>query len=362
MSDRCSHCGPIDVRRACPSVGTTRGVARTLTLTWLLVLAAVSHAAAQPGGMPDHDAGDPMTTDRVASIHAFGQVDFTRQPNGLTAFAVGQLDLFATAQLGDRIHVLTETVLEADDSNAYGVDVERLMLTFDVHPRLRLGIGRYHTAIGYYNTAYHHGAWFQTAATRPLAFRFEDDDGVLPVHEVGLSATGTFTGLDATWRWTGEIGNGHPPRGGAPVQNVTDADRGKAVNIALTGQPERWPGAHLGASFFNDWFDYAPGLQIHQQVVSVHAVWRHGPLEWLNEGAWISNRIAGGARTITPTGYVQFTREVGGVRPFARFEWRQIAPGDPVLQSPRTTVRSAGLRRELGPMATLKAQYDHERR
>jgi len=33
--------------------------------------------------------------------------------------------------------------------------------------------GRYHTAIGWYNTAYHHSAWMQTAIGRPLLFAFE---------------------------------------------------------------------------------------------------------------------------------------------------------------------------------------------
>jgi len=44
--------------------------------------------------------------------------------------------------------------------------------------RLSEHIGRrYHTAIGYYNTAYHHSTWFQTTTGRPFLFEFEDKGG-----------------------------------------------------------------------------------------------------------------------------------------------------------------------------------------
>lgn len=85
--------------------------------------------------------------------------------------------------------MLSELTFESGDDNNIGVDLERALLIYSPNDRLQLGVGRAHTSIGYYNTAYHHGNWFETAAVRPFLFRYEDDGGILPVHNVGLTAT-----------------------------------------------------------------------------------------------------------------------------------------------------------------------------
>jgi hypothetical protein len=45
-------------------------------------------------------------------------------------------------------------VFEADPSNSVGVDVERLLLQYSLNDYFDLAVGRYHTDIGFYNTAY----------------------------------------------------------------------------------------------------------------------------------------------------------------------------------------------------------------
>jgi hypothetical protein len=56
-----------------------------------------------------------------------------------------------------------------------------------------------HTPLGYWNQYYHHGAWFQATATRPEMYLFEDDGGILPVHEIGIEASGTAGLGPSTW-------------------------------------------------------------------------------------------------------------------------------------------------------------------
>jgi hypothetical protein len=56
------------------------------------------------------------------------------------------------------------------------------------HPATNVVVGRFHSAIGYSNTAYHHGTWLQTTTGRPLLFQFEDQGGILPIHNVRLTA------------------------------------------------------------------------------------------------------------------------------------------------------------------------------
>jgi hypothetical protein len=48
-----------------------------------------------------------------------------------------------------------------------GLDLERLLFQYKQSDNFNLAIGRNHTSIGYYNTAFHQGVWFQTAVDSP---------------------------------------------------------------------------------------------------------------------------------------------------------------------------------------------------
>src|SRR4029079_168390 len=101
------------------------------------------------------------------------------------------LALFMTSAINDRVSVLAEVVLEASAANTQvTTDLERLQLTYRLNDHLNLSAGRYHTGIGFYNGAFHHGSYFETPIGRPRIFAFEDEGGVLPVHEVGVSVRG----------------------------------------------------------------------------------------------------------------------------------------------------------------------------
>ena len=108
------------------------------------------------------------------SFRGFGDLGYshsnatTRSESG---FGLGQMDLFVTSSLSKHFGVLIETVLEAD-GDGIAVDVERFLFQYRQSRYLNVDVGRYHSAIGYYNTAYHHGKWFETAATRPRLFEF----------------------------------------------------------------------------------------------------------------------------------------------------------------------------------------------
>jgi len=322
------------------------------------VLGTYETAGAQD--VSEHDLGSSGIT---LSPHVFGNVDLSREPDRETTFSLGQFDLFLTATLSERVQFLAETVVESGDDNAYAVDLERLLVQFQPSRWLRVGVGRYHTAIGYYNTAYHHGVWFQTAVGRPRVFQFEDDGGILPVHNVGVTATGPIPSGAAGLRWIAETGNGHAPVGAEPVQNTRDADSRKAVNIALTSRPRVWPGFQAGVSYYHDTFQALPGSVGTQQVTAAHAVLTRSPVEWLSEGVWTSYRPKNGTSDVTSHAwYVQAAYQYGIVRPYARYDVLRVPEPSPVADAEHTTVPSAGLRVELGPSAAAKVQYDHERR
>src|SRR4029077_15819294 len=105
------------------------------------------------------------TSNTLLRIRGFGDVNLHGgdQRRTTTSFALGQVDLFVTSDVSEKFKFLSEIVFEADPTNSFGVDIERLLLQYSPNDYFNLSAGRFHTAIGYYNTAYHHSTWLQTA-------------------------------------------------------------------------------------------------------------------------------------------------------------------------------------------------------
>src|SRR6185295_17726091 len=143
------------------------------------------------------------------------------------------------------------------DTNEFGIDMERIEVAYLFSDYLRLRFGRFHTAIGYYNDAYHHGRYFQTTVDRPEIVRFEDEGGLIPAHSVGLHADGRFPlGALGALRYDADLANG---RGATPaeVTNLADANGAKAYNLRLRIEPAFLDGLIAGASIYVDKIDAA---------------------------------------------------------------------------------------------------------
>lgn len=85
-----------------------------------------------------------------------------------TTFQFGEFDLFLSSKLTKKISFVSEIIYGSDFTNAWGLDIERLLVTYKPSPYFEISGGRFHTSIGYYNTTFHHGTWFQTATGRPF--------------------------------------------------------------------------------------------------------------------------------------------------------------------------------------------------
>ena len=112
------------------------------------------------------------------------------------------------SQLSEKVSVYVETAIESDDKNNMGVDLERIFVRILGNDYINADIGRFHTSVGYYNTSFHHGAWFQTAVGRPTILSFEDGGGIIPSHMVGIALTGEIPSGKANARYFLEVGNG----------------------------------------------------------------------------------------------------------------------------------------------------------
>jgi hypothetical protein len=304
------------------------------------------------------------TSNTLLRIRGFGDVNLhgTDQKGNTTSFSLGQLDLFVTSDVSEKFKLLSEIVFEADPQNSFGVDIERLLLQYSPNDLFKVSVGRYHTAIGYYNTAYHHSTWLQTATGRPFLFQFEDGGGILPIHNVGISASGLIPSGRLQLHYVAEVGNGRASRSplDEAVQNVVDENNGKSVNFALFATPEAVRGLQVGFSVYHDHLTPANAPRIGELIFAAHAVVVRPNFEWLNEALLIRHAPDGSPRVFnTPGFYSQISKRFGSYRPYFRYQYVNGSDSEPVF--PDVGLRqgpSVGLRFDASESVALKLQYD----
>jgi len=305
-----------------------------------------------------------MDTRTLMQIRGFGDLTFhgSDARGTHTAFSLGQLNLFITSDISEKFRLLSEVVFEADQNNNVGVDVERLLLQYSHNDYFNFGVGRYHTNIGFYNTAYHHSAWLQTAVGRPFLFQFEDNGGILPIHNVGVSVNGMIPSGRLGLHYVAEVGNGRASSSPSaePVQNVFDENNGKALNFALFARPNAVRGLQVGLSAYHDGLQPVGAPRIGETILAAHAVLQRPNFEWLNEALVIRHAVEGGHVFDTPGFYSQVSKAFGPYRPYFRYQYVNASPQEPVFplvglqQGP-----SVGLRFDASEAVALKLQYDH---
>lgn len=347
--------------------------------------AALQNAVAQSNSSGGSDA-EPAQSDAMMErmdvsrtllrIRGFGDISVhgDTQKGDHTSFSLGQLDLFVTSDVSDKFKFLSEIVFEAGPTNIYGkvtgepnsfgVDVERYLLQYSHNDYFSLSAGRGHTAIGFYNTAYHHSSWLQTTTGRPLLFDFEDHGGILPIHMVGVSASGQVPSGSLGLHYVAEVGNGRAsrqPLDEEPVQNETADSTHKAYNLALFMRPESMRGLQAGFSFYHNVLDPENRPKIGESILAAHAVLVRPKYEWLNEALLDRHALQGTSTTFnTPGFYSQVSKQFAAYRPYLRYQYVNVANGEPIFGD--VALRhgpSAGLRFDASESVALKFQYDY---
>ena len=292
----------------------------------------------------------------------------THRGSAPSGFGLGEMDLFITSRISEKAGVIVETVIGADETNNYSVDIERLIFQYTLNEHFKFDVGRFHTALGYYNTAFHHGTWFQAATGRPDFLNFEDRGGILPVHMVGLSVHGDIPAGRAGLGYFAEVGNNHqfrdPASGANPVANTIDVNTAKAFNFALVARPEDVPGLQFGAGVYRDML--RPDRQRHTQetILHGHAVFKDAAWEFIAEAYRIRHATDRGPSTDSTAWFAQLSRQFGPLRPFVRYSLTDI----PVRDLPYSLVgltgtrhtTSAGLRWDFTDYAAYKIQIDQK--
>ncbi len=302
------------------------------------------------------------------TFHGYADAGFLRNVDGLSTkrFALGEVDLFATARISPKVTALLETVLETDNqvyTSQVPINVERALLQYRANDYFNLDLGSYRTAIGYYTMAYLRGSWFQTAVSRPRIFAFEDDGGFLPLHNVGVSVNGRVPSGPLGLHYVFEVGSSR--NYAQPGRPALDLEQNRAVNVAVFAQPSSIRGLQVGFSSYHDQFSPTPEYRFNRSVWTVHVVYQAHRLEFLNEAVLES--------TTERTGYIGlpgfYSQVAYRVRsnwsPYVRFDYANVYGKSAVVDLikqylPWRTIFSGGLRYDLSESVAFKFEVGRE--
>jgi hypothetical protein len=309
------------------------------------VLALLLLGAAQPLAAQD------------TKLAGFAQLELegTDRRTDAWTFALEQVDLYLTSHLANHISFLSEIVFEYRGGPAFVSDVERMIVTFTPRSYFRVSVGKFHTPIGFWNTAYHEGTLLFPTIDRPVLFTFGDDGGVLPLNTIGLQLWGRdistlHLGYDVS------VGNGI---GATPVADNSNA---KAVTVALHSQVTS--ALRIGASLYLDHIAAGtPSLsgtplteRVKQRIVGGFVVYQGQPWEAAGEWQRVTNSAASGSSGPTDGFYVYAGYRTGRVTGYGRYEELRFPGADPYFLVDDARLALAGIRYDFGPTAAIRVE------
>jgi len=297
---------------------------------------------------------------RTPELGMFGFV-----PGSAGNFFTGDFDLLLTSAITDKASVLSEIVIGEEDAQSFNVDLERLLFKYDYNDHLKASFGRYHTGIGYYNTAFHSGKWLQTAADRPLIMEYADHGGLLPTQAIGVSVTGWIPSGSLGLNYLIEYGSSDTirPELDEPQDAPEDENNGNSINFGLFARPDWAPGLQIGGSVYHDRisdFQRGPTVRLGQTIVNAHLVYTAHNVEFLNEGYLVRHAYEQDGPTYNmPAFYSQFSRQFGRISPYFRYQYINANPGSIFDDVKLRHGPSFGARYDFNANVGFKAQLDH---
>lgn len=294
----------------------------------------------------------------------FGNIDYaSADPPAKEGFTIGQVVGHVIAPVSDRLNVFGEFSATAHD-NDYSFEVERFIAKYDINNNYSLSAGRYHTPIGYWNTAYHHGAWLQTSVGRPNVVRFGSP--LVPIHFVGLLFESDIPRLNHDVSYSIGVGNGrHSNIGRAGDAGDINSNRAWTANIKF--HPTSINGLSAGLGVYSDLVEPSGGVEVDEKIYSAYfALETETPeviVEFLHSDHDATVGTASGGMDAY---YAQVAYRLKGARqamkPYARVERTTIDAGDPLLRPGNQDYKAAiaGVRYDFSPSAALKFEYRNE--
>ncbi len=325
---------------------------------------------APPELVSSHDHG-AMSKPPVV-LRGFADVGWHGASGGVKGFTDGSLSFYLAPRLSDSVKSLIEFIFERDSSGNLTTDVERLQIGYSFDNGATAWFGRFHTPLGYWNAAYHHGQQLQLSVLRPQFVDFEDHGGILPVHTVGVLGTGALSA--AGGRVTYDLYVGNSPSIRDNTLNPNDIGRvepGSALGFNLGylfgGNASGWKiGTHGYRGDVRD--DASPSNRTRLNIFGAYTALDSPQWEVVAEYYRFNNQDLSGAggHYRSWAGFAQAGRRFDLWVPYARIERAALDQQDnyfAMQTSGRAYRRQAlGLRYDLTPDAALKAEFDRTTR
>lgn len=287
--------------------------------------------------------------------------------DGANTFSVGQYDFFVTSRLSEKWRFLSEIVFEFVDDD-FVSDIERIVIEYHHSQQFRVAAGRVHTPVGFWFTQYHHGALLEPVIERPLAFRFEDEGGILTSHQVGVKLMGDDIG-PLNLGYDVLIANG------VTSTPAEDLDQAKAMAFRLRSRIDYATQVGVGLALDrieagttvvtseedDGAFGAATELErdVDQQIWSAFLVHLGPRLEFQAEALRIRHEDDLGSTT-TDSFYAYAGYRSGRWVPYALFDWVDIGTEDPYFRTGDHHHFALGGRLDASGTVVLKAEGRRE--
>jgi hypothetical protein len=298
-------------------------------------------------------------------IRGFGDVDFsaTDQKGTYSGFNLGQFTLHFASALSSKVSYFAETTFNAS-STGYTVELERSIIRYDYNDYFKISFGRYHTPIGYWNTAFHHGAWLQTSIARPQMVQFGGT--IIPVHFVGLLVEGNIPSGGAGLAYNFGLGNGRGNNIARPG-DAGDNNDNRAWVANLYSRPTMLYGLEMGVSAYRDKITLADGRDYRELITGGHIVWTKESPEVLAEFVNINHRqVLTDFTTNSQAFYVQVGYRLPWLartlKPYYRFEYTHMPLSEQVFTNQDLVGSTVGVRYDITNYAAFKGEFRDARR
>jgi len=131
---------------------------------------------------------------RALDLGVFGDLSYIASdvPDDEANFRIGSLDFYAAQYIDDKTKALFELQFQTF-SGEFEYEIQRYWIMREFSDALRVGIGRFHTPLGYWSRHFHHGILLQDTVSRPFILSFEGSvNAIMPMHMIGLLAEGDW--------------------------------------------------------------------------------------------------------------------------------------------------------------------------
>ena len=330
---------------------------------------ATGPPAVQSAQMAEHSGQLPQETMQQLETHypslqirGFADADFssTDQKGTNSGFNLGQFDLHIASALSHKISYFAEITVNAHPQD-YTIEMERSFIRYDYNDYFKISFGRFHTPIGYWNTAFHHGAWLQTTVDRP--FMIKVGGTFTPLHFVGVLAEGNIPSGGLGLGYNVGIGNGRGSLIARPG-DAGDINNNRAWVAKLFARPAKVYGLEVGGSVYRDKITLPAGPEFREWISSGYLVWTKGAPEFLAEFENVNHRnILTNQVANSDAWYAQLAYRLPwferSVKPYYRFEYTHMPLSEQVFLYQPQVESLMGLRYDISSFAAFKVEYRH---